>query len=156
MNTPNHERLLRLLDGALAPDEETRLRDDLARSPELRAELDEVKALRSVLQTTVRASSEQALKPFFADRLMRRLAPATQRLAATAPDEEFFGSLLRLFRPVAVAGLLLILGFATYNVTLSDAYDAQPTPTEAMLGLRPVTLTTAYNLDLETIPPLDP
>ena len=156
MNTWNHERLLRLLDGVLAPDDEARLRDDLARSPELRAELDGMKALRGLLQATVRASSEQALKPFFADRLMRRLAPATQRLASAASDEEFFGSLLRLFRPVAVASLLLILGFATYNVTLSDAYDAQPTTTEAVLGLTPVTLTTAYNLDFEMIPPLDP
>ncbi len=156
MNTPNHERLLRLLDGTLPPGEETRLRDDLARSPELRAELDELKALRGLLQTTVRASSEQALKPFFADRLMRRMAPAPQRLAATTPDEEFFGSLLRLFRPVAVAGLLLILGFATYNVTLSDEYEAEASTTEAVLGLPPVSLATAYDLDLSTTSSTEP
>ena len=156
MNTPNHERLLRLLDGALTPDEEARLRDDLARSPELRAELDEVKALRGLLQTTVRASTEQALKPFFADRLMRRLAPASQPLAATARDEEFFGSLLHLFRPVAVAGVLLILGFAAYNVALSGEYEAQASTTEAVLGLPPVTLATAYDLDFSTTPPAEP
>lgn len=156
MNTPNDERLLRLLDGTLTPEEKTRLHDDLARSPALRAELDDLKALRSLLQTTVRASSEQALKPFFADRLIRRLAPAGTRLAATAPDEEFFGSLLRLFRPVALAGLLLILGFALYNVTLADVYDAEPTTTEAVLGLPPMTLATAYTLNFETIPTLDP
>ena len=63
MNTPNHERLLRLLDGTLPPDDEARLRDDLARSPQLRAELDDLKALRGLLQTTVHAATEQALKP---------------------------------------------------------------------------------------------
>lgn len=155
MHTPNQDRLLQLLDGALAPNEEARLRDELAQSPTLRAELEDLKALRSVLQAAVQTSSEQALKPFFADRVMRRLAPATQRLA-TAPDEVLFGSLLRLFRPVALASLLIILGFATYNITLSDTYGAQPTTTEAVLGLRPVTLTTAYNFDFETITPLDP
>lgn len=156
MNTPNHERLLRLLDGASTPEEEARLRHDLARSPDLRAELEAVKALRGLLQTTVRASSAQALKPFFADRLMRRLAPVAHRLAAPAADEEFFGLLLRLFRPVAVAGLLLILGFATYNVTYSNDYEAEASTTEAVLGLPPVTLATAYDLDLSTTPPSEP
>ena len=156
MNTPNYERLLCLLDGTLPPDEEARLRDDLARSPELRAELDEVKALRGLLRTTVRASSEQALKPFFADRLMRRMAPTPQRLAADAPDEELFGSLLRLFRPIAVTGLLIVLGFAAYNVTLSGEYEAEASTTEAVLGLPPVTLATAYDLDLSTTPPTEP
>ncbi len=156
MNTPNQDQLLRLLDGTLTPDEEAGLRDALAQSPALRAELADLKALRSVLQEAVHASSEQALKPFFADRLMRRLAPATQRLAVAGPDEVLFGSLLRLFRPVAVVGVLIILGFASYNVTLSSSYDAQPTTTEAVLGLQPVTLTTAYNYDFETITPLDP
>lgn len=156
MNSPNHERLLRLLDGALAPEEEARLRQELERSPALRAELEALQALQGLLQTTVRASSERALQPFFADHLMRRLTPAPQRLAATTPDEEFFGLLLRLFRPVAVAGLLLVLGFATYNVTVSGEYEAQTSTTEAVLGLPPVSLATAYDLDLSTTPPTEP
>ena len=156
MNSPNHERLLRLLQGALTPEEQARLRQEVARSPALRTELEALKALHSLLQTTVRASSERALEPFFADRLMRRLAPAPQRLAATTPDEEFFGLLLGLFRPVAVACLLLILGFATYNVTLSGDYEAQASTTEAVLGLPPVTLATAYNLNLSTTLPTEP
>ena len=156
MNTPNHERLLRLLQGALTPEEEAGLRRDLARSPELRAELEALKALQGLLQTTVRTTSEEALKPFFTDRLMRRLTPAPQRLAAEASDEEYFSLLLRLFRPVVAAGLLLILGFAPYNVTLSSDYETRPSTTEAVLGLPPVTLATAHDLDLSTTPPTDP
>ena len=156
MNSPNHERLLGLLQGALTPEEEARLQQEVARSPALRTELEALKALQGLLQTTVRASSERAIEPFFADRLMRQLAPAPQRLAATTPDEEFFGFLLRLFRPVAVAGLLLILGFATYNVTLSGDYEAQASTTEAVLGLPPVTLATAYDLNLSTTLPTEP
>ena len=156
MNTPNHERLLRLMEGALPPEEEARLRQELDGAAELRAELEALQGLQSVLQNTVRASSERALQPFFADRLVRRLAPAPQRLATTTPDEEFFGLLLRLFRPVAVAGLLLILGFATYNVTVSGDYEAQASTTEAVLGLPPVSLATAYTLDLSTTPPAEP
>ncbi len=156
MNSPNHERLLRLLEGTLTPEEQARLRQEVARSPALRAELEALKALRGLLPTTVHASSERALAPFFADRLMRRLAPAPQRLAAPTPDEEFFGLLWGLFRPVAVVGLLLIFGFATYNVTLSGDYEAQASTTEAVLGLPPVTLATAYELDLSTTLPTQP
>lgn len=156
MNTPDYERLLSLLQGALPPEEEARLRQKLDQSPELRAALQEVKALHGLLHTTVHTSAEHALKPFFTDRVMRQLAPSPQGLAAAVQDEEFFGVLLRLFRPVALAGFLLILGFATYNVAFSDVYDVPTTTTEAVLGLPPVTLTTAYNLDFETIPPIEP
>jgi hypothetical protein len=129
---------------------------DLEHSPELRATLHEIKALHGLLQSTVDASAQHALKPFFTDRVMRRLTPIPQKLTAASQDEEFFAFLLRLFRPVALAGILLILGFATYNVAFSDAYVAETTATEAMLGLPPVTLTTAYTLDFETIPPIEP
>ncbi|MFQ5569221.1 MAG: hypothetical protein ACE5G0_06075 [Rhodothermales bacterium] len=156
MNHPTHERLLRLLQGELTPGEEAQVRQELARSSALRAELEEIRALQGLLQTTVRASTEDALRPFFADRVMRRLRPAAQRLADSASEEEFFGVLLRLFRPVALAGLLIILGFAAYNVTQSDGYESQPSTTEAVLGLPPMTLATAYEFDLSPTTPTDP
>lgn len=147
MNTPDHDRLLRLLEGALPPDEAARLRDEIARSPALRHEYETLRAMRTLLQTTTRDAAEKAVKPFLADRVMRRLAPQSE------PEEELFGALLRLFRPVALAGLLLILGLGAYNVSRADAYDAEPSATEAVLGLPPVTLSAAYDLDLTTPDP---
>ncbi len=148
MKPDHHERLLRLLQGHLTPEEAADLRREIDRSPALQAELETLRALHGLLRTTVRADAEEALTPFFVDRLMRRLTPAPQRLAKTSPEEELFSGLLRLFRPVALAGLLLILGFAAYNVTLSSAYDAAPSTTEAVLALPPVTLATAYEAEL--------
>ena len=154
MKHPNHERLLWLLQNDMPPEEEAGLRQEVAHSPSLRAELEEMQRLQNLLQTTVTTSSKHALRPFFTDRVMRRLVRT--ETATTRPEEELFSSLLRLFRPVALAGLVMILGLITYNMTRSDIYDAQPSPTEAMLGLHPSTLATAYNLDLETIPSIDP
>ena len=99
--------------------------------------------LRGLLQSAVHTTSEQALQPFFTDRLMRRLDPARLR---RSPDEELFGALLWLFRPVAVAGMMLILMLAAYNVI--QAYDSEvpASTTEAVLGLPPVSLATAYEV----------
>jgi len=157
MPSANHERLLQFLQGELTPEEEIRLQRELARLPALRDELAALETLQQLLRTTFQASSARALKPFFADRVMRRLASAARRLPVPSPEEEVFSLLLRLFRPVAIAGALIILGFATYNVTLAGAYDTQPSTTEAVLGLPPVTLATAYDLDFGTIlPTTDP
>ncbi len=147
MNNDDHDRLLRLIQGEATPQEAARLQQELAHSPALRREMEELRALHGLLRTTVHASAETALKPFFADRLLRRLAPAPQRLVRRSPEEELFAGLLRLFRPLALAGVLLILGFAAYNVTLSSDYGAEPSTTEAVLALPPVTLATAYDAD---------
>lgn len=145
MKQDTHDRLLRLIQGDLSAEEVAQLRAEVERSPALRAELDELRALHGLLRTTVQASADDALQPFFADRLMRRLRPAPHRLAA--PDEAFFEALLAWFRPVALAGLLLLFGLITYNVTLSNEYEAEPSTTEAVLALPPVTLATAYDVD---------
>lgn len=137
------DMLLRLLDGDLSAEDETDLRQRLDASPALRAELEDLHALRGLLQTTVHASSERILQPFFTDRLMRRLDPARLR---RSPDEEFFGALLWLFRPVAVAGMLLILVLAAYNVMRANDYEVPPSTTEAVFGLPPVSLATAYEV----------
>ena len=103
MTHPDTNLLLRLLEGDLSAEEEAALRQRLDASPALRMELEDIQAVRSLLQHTVRTSSEHALRPFFVDRLMRRLDPARLQ---RSPDEELFGALLGLFRPVAVAGML--------------------------------------------------
>ncbi|WP_457653366.1 anti-sigma factor family protein [Rhodocaloribacter sp.] len=150
MKHEDTEQMLRRLEGRMTPEEARRWERRVAASPELRARADEWRALQSLLRTTVRESSEEALRPFFADRLMRRLRPP-----AAARAEAFAASLTAFFRPVALAGLLIIAMLVGYNVS-SYAYEAEPSPTEAVLGLPPVTLATAfdsaYDPDYETLP----
>lgn len=142
MKHDHPDQLLRFLDGALPPEEAAAVQRALDASPALRDELATLRALRGSLRAATHA--DDALQPFFTDRLMRRLAPAPARLSES---EEFFGALVRLFRPVALAGLLLVLGFAAYNVNLAEDYEAEPTTTEAVLALPPVSLATAYDVD---------
>ncbi len=150
MKHEDTEQMLRWLEGRMTPEEARRWERRVAASPELRARADEWRALRNVLRTTVRESSEAALRPFFTDRLMRRLRPP-----AAARAEAFAASLAALFRPVALAGLLVIAILVGYNVA-SYAYEAEPSATEAVLGLPPVTVATAfdaaYDPDYETLP----
>lgn len=150
MSTPNCERLLSFLRDELTPPEVAKLKAELERSAALRAELADLTALQHLLQESVRASSETAIKPFFADRVMRRIAPSP------APDEAILGYLWHLFRPMAVVSTFLILGLAAYSASRMDAYEATPTTSEAILGLQPVTLTSAFAADLDIIPALNP
>lgn len=150
MNSPNYERLLSFLRDELKPSEAAALKQELDQSATLRTELADLKALQHLLQESVRESSETALRPFFADRVMRRIAPTT------APDEALLEYLWRLFRPMVVVSTLLILGLAAYSASRIDAYEATPTTSEAILGLQPITLTSAFAADLDIIPALDP
>ncbi len=102
-------------------------------------------ALCSLLRESAEASAEHAMQPFVADRVMRRIAQLTRS------EEVFQAALWRFFRPVALAGFILVLAFVGYNSTISRTYEVPPTTTELVLGLQPVTLTTAYSADFYPI-----
>ncbi len=135
----------RLLDAALSGD--TAARKAVAQSPALRAELAALEHMRSLLQES---SAGQTAHPFLAERVVRRIRSGAHR------EQILYGSLLRVFRPVVVAALLLIVSLAAYNITFRSTYTATPTTTEVMLGLQPVTLTEAFAADLETVFPANP
>ncbi|GIV62154.1 hypothetical protein GQ464_016835 [Rhodocaloribacter litoris] len=143
MNKHDAEQLLRWLDGAMTPEEAAAWERRMAASPGLRARAEEMRQLRQTLQASVGAGAAQVLKPFFTDRLMRRLQPVASR----SREEAFAAALATLFRPVLVASLALIMVLAAYNLTFR-ADDAEQPAAEAVLGLPPVTLTAAYELDL--------
>ena len=64
--------------------------------------------------------------------------------------EEFLErELLSWFRPVFVAGLLIIVALAAYNIELSQNNDYEQSATEMVLGLQPVTLASAYDIDFD-------
>lgn len=102
-------------------------------------------AVRKLLHDYVTESAETAMQPFFADRVMRRITTAAQ------PEEQLYAFLFRLFRPVALASLLLILSFAGYNAMVSRTYDVPPTTTEVVFGLQPVSITEAFAVDIEPL-----
>ncbi len=124
----------------MSPEEAEAWERRLAEAPELRAECEEWRALRGVMQTSVREDAEAVLRPFFTDRLMRRLRPGER-----ARPESFVSSLAAVFRPVVIAGLLLIAILVGYNVA-SYEYEASASATEAVLGLPPVTVATAFDV----------
>lgn len=146
MNSQDTDLLLRWLDGALLPDERQAVDQRLAESPALRLDLEELQALQGLLRTSTQHTAEHALKPFFTDRLMRRLDGMRMK-ARWSPEEELFLGLMRLFRPIAIAGLSLILVFAAYNLMLADEYGIEQSTTEAVLALPPVSIATAYDAD---------
>ncbi len=116
----------------------------------LDAETRQVHALEQLLQFAVEEGSERSVKPFLAERVLRRLEPAT------ATTEVYLGTLWQLFRPIGIAAMALILALAAYNTSVVDAYDVRPTTSEALLGLQPVTLTTAYAADVDPLAFADP
>ena len=103
--------LLSFLNGEMPPKESQTFQQKLEQSPELRTELEEMRTLQATLRTSVRTHSTEALRPFFADRLMRRINARCAVHNTFSPEE------------------------------------VSPSPTEAVLGLPPVDLATAYDLD---------
>jgi len=147
MKHKNFNQILGFLNGELSPEENKIFRNRLEESPALRAEVEELRALQTTLRDTLDTHSEEALRPFFTDRLMRRVNAIRTTTYVFSSEEEFFRNLTRLFKPIAVASLVIILSLAAYNFTISNAYEVAPSPTEAVLGLPPVDLATAYDLD---------
>lgn len=137
--------LLCLLDGALPRQKELAIRKELERSETLRAELERLEVTRKVLVSAAEDGAASVLKPFFTDRMMRRLNAAATRPAA---EEEVASMLIRLFRPVAVVCLVLAVCLAVYNINIANDYTSDTTTTEAILALPPVNSMSVYELDV--------
>ena len=80
------------------------------------------------------------------ERVMRAVKAASSRKRREAYLER---ELISWFRPVFAAGLLVILALAFYNIDSSRENDYVQTPTERVLGLQPVTVVTAYDLEFD-------
>lgn len=139
------DRLLRLLEGTLDKEAEVALRSEINQSQELQDELDRLQEMRDLLQGTMKMSGEAALKPFFTDRVMRQLEP--DRLPQNEFDDIAF-FLSRVFRPVAVAGFVIAMSLAIYNMNISSGFAAETTTAESILALPPVNTLSVYDLDL--------
>lgn len=145
---PLSEQLIRLANGELAPAEADALRQKINASDDLRKQWAQTQALQRMLQTSLEAKTDDALQPFFTDRLMRRL----ERAEATPSrvEDDLPAVLWALFRPIAVAGLVIIIGLAFYNSNVASEYNVDASATETVLALPPVSLESAFELDLTT------
>ncbi len=102
--------LYRSFDQELRPEEEKILSAALAASPALRQEKAKIVQMRSLL----RNETTPSFQPFFAARVMRRIANRESR------GEDFFGSLLWSFRFVAAGAALVVGLLMTQNLVGSD------------------------------------
>ncbi|MDA0379257.1 MAG: hypothetical protein O3C45_05140 [Bacteroidetes bacterium] len=99
------------------------------------------------LRNMVESERSASMMSMPAERVMRALRAAGVRPGRV---EEFLErELLSWFRPVFVAALLLIAVLAAYNVELSLQNDYDQTATEMVLGLQPVTVAAAYDIDFD-------
>jgi len=81
----------------------------LAVSEELREEKRQIEEMRNAAAS----QKKERFKPYFADRVMRRIEPMDR---PETVSEQFFTSLSRLFRPVAVVGVAAVIIMAAFNV----------------------------------------
>lgn len=97
------------------------------------------RALRSMAET----ERDRSVRPMIEDRIMRSID--TSHSAGWTPADLVAGQLLRWFRPVVAAGLLLIILLAGFNLMSSIEGD---TAADRLLGLPSVTVASVYDVDL--------
>lgn len=140
------DELLSYLEGRLSAEAQHQLEAALNASSELRRELEQLQATQHLLQATASDAAKDVLSPFFTDRLMKQLSPQPGT-GAFSLEEELAMLLGRLFRPVAIAGLVLAICLAVYNINLANDYNANPSTAESILAMPPLTSSAIYELD---------
>lgn len=123
-------------------------RDDIRGSEGL-MDSSEWDQLQHSLRDMVDGESENVRPEFMTDNILRAVRSSAS--GRTWLDEVLADVVGSWFRPVVLAGILLILMLAAYNAqhVASDLVDRSTT--ERVLGLHPITVASAYDLDLESI-----
>jgi anti-sigma factor RsiW len=126
--------LYRSFDGVLSETERADLENALARSPELREEKKRLEAMRRL----VASGTARSFKPFFAARVLQRIN------AMAGQQEDFFESLIWMFRRVALAGALTVmLLFASALLT------GRAASISTLFGMPQVTIEDTLQLDAQ-------
>ncbi|MGA0255233.1 MAG: hypothetical protein EBR20_00795 [Bacteroidetes bacterium] len=97
------------------------------------------------LRRMVVAECNRSMMSMPAERVMRavRVSPAAQRIGFVERE------LVNWFRPVLALGIIVIMALAVYNFDLSRQNDHLQTPAEMVLGLQPVTVAAAYDIEFD-------
>ena len=138
MDEKIRELLYRSFDETLKPEDSKVLEHALANSDDLLKEKEEIAALRN----QVYESKTEQFKPFFAERVLKRI----QTSALDQNENAIFDSLIVLFKPVAIAATVLIIFVAGYNMA-----DSGNISLEGALAIPDVTLDDAYNTSLAMV-----
>jgi hypothetical protein len=138
MDEKNKSLLYRSFEQELSPEEKENLEQALSRTEELRREKETIIQLRR----TIREGKVDSFRPFFADRVLNRI----QAYSKGRNDESFFDSLFMIFRPVAIAAVILIIMVTVYNITTSGQLSL-----ESVLAVPEVTLDDAYSSSLALV-----
>ncbi len=113
-----------------------------------RDELDWVSPeLISSLRELVSVERDMTLSSMPTDRVMRAVRRAA--MSRSSAEDWLSIELLSWFRPVFAVGVLIVALLAAYNFQVSKDSDLNPTTTERVLGLHPVTVVAAYDLEFD-------
>jgi hypothetical protein len=113
MNKYPLDLLYRSFDCRLSDEEQKELEQALIDSSELREEKERITALRSALTS----SNVESFRSYFTNRVIQKVEALESSVVSR---ELFFDSLIRLFRPIAVAGIAAALILITLNLSGSD------------------------------------
>lgn len=109
MNNKMLKLLYRSFDDMLTSKQQQQLEEALLKSKELREEKEQIIAMR----TTISDSATQSFKPFFAEKVMRRIRTLQKKQRS---QETFFDSLFYVFKSMAIAATILLILLMSYNI----------------------------------------
>jgi anti-sigma factor RsiW len=128
MNNDERDLLLKSLDSELSAKENQKLEDALKRSEDLRREREIFLNMRSSLKS----AAVRSFREGFEERVMAKIR--------AKHDEDFTAGLFRIFRPVAIAAILLIIITASFNMWNSDQISV-----DGILSITDISPTDAFN-----------
>ncbi|MFQ5822885.1 MAG: hypothetical protein ACE5JB_02395 [bacterium] len=132
-----NERLLELLyrsfDDELSEEDQTELTSALSLFPEL---LEEKKRIIEMRQM-IKGEAVHSFKPFFAAQVMQRIK------SESIEQEDFLGSLIWVFRRIALAGTIAILLLLANSVLVEKNNSL-----DSVLGMPQLTLEDTWQLDI--------
>ncbi len=107
--------LYKSLDSELTARENQELNRALLESQELRDEKQKIAKTREAIYKT----KAKSFKPFFAERVINEMRA---RRSNQNQAESFFNSLLIVFRPVAIAAVIILISLLSYNLKKTGNY----------------------------------
>lgn len=129
--------------------DETRTREiqvALETSDQLMTRYTFLAAAISSLDTTVSQAADRLDSSFLTDNIMRAVRNQAAK-GSRVLVSEFVNWIRFIAKPVVAACVVLILMLATYNYMSADQFEEEVSTAEAMLGLPPVTIASAYSVN---------
>lgn len=135
--TIDKDTMLRLLRGELDAAEAARVQSAIDRNVQLKAEYERVLVMAGMLAS----SGADSFGPYFAERVMRKIAAAS-----TSQGASLYDSLRWVFTRLAAASLIAIMALSVYNVIDADSSGLTSTVVEAAFGMPSADIDNLYYL----------